>query len=109
MSANTINVTKGAREENKVLDETVIYIPRKVVEEGKAIDSDWRDDVEETAKEIDEKTGLSALETYDDEQNYRSHEVISRNAENRIEIFRKRSENRLVGKKVLALAFGKAA
>ncbi|MBQ7802819.1 hypothetical protein IJ380_03125 [Candidatus Saccharibacteria bacterium] len=68
MSANTINVTKGAKEENKVLDESTFYIPREGFE-GKAVQSNVRDDNEEMAKEIDEAIGY---ETFEDEASYES-------------------------------------
>ena len=72
MSGNNIKINERSVEGNKALDETTFVIPREVVEDNKAVEAIWRDDNEEMASEIDEATGLSALETYENEKDYQS-------------------------------------
>lgn len=74
MSGNKINLNERSKEENKVLEGDTLFIPRTVREEGKAVEANYRDDIEETARELDEVTGLNTLETYENEENYQSPE-----------------------------------
>ena len=68
MSGLKIKTNERSNRENKVPEEEVFYIPREGYE-GKAVKAAWQDDVEETAKEIDDAIGY---ETFEDEARYES-------------------------------------
>jgi len=89
------NIKRNERsesEENKVLEEfEEIKLPKEVV------NANWRDDREEQVKEINEAIGL---ELYNNEEEYRSNEVISRDAELKIEMFNK---TKAAGRKIIGI------
>ena len=96
MSGQIININERRENgENKVSVEE-IKLPQKLTR------ANWRDDVEETAKEIDEEIGY---ETFKDERNYKSQEHITMEAEAKIEDFNfSRSRLGRVGGRVLRIA-----
>lgn len=98
MSANIININERRKGENKVPEET-LDLPQDAYE-GKAYDANWQDDiVDEAEDEIEEET---SFEPYENEQDYQSKEIVSREAENLIYAF-DRAKKREFGRKVLDL------
>ena len=80
MSEKIININDRRKErENKVPDEA-LELPKEVY------NANWRDDiVDEAEDEIKEET---SFEPFENEQDYRSPEVVSRKAENLVDVFK---------------------
>ncbi len=93
-----INVKERNGRENEVPDE-VIDLPNKVH------DANWHDDIPDEAE--DETKEETSFEPYENEQDYKSSEIVSREAENLINAF-ERSKLQNFGDKTLRV-FRKAA
>ena len=98
MSGKIININERRTGENEVPDEK-LSLPKEVHE------ANWRDDiVDEADDEIEEAT---SFEPFENEQEYKSKEVIGREAENEIAAF-KRANMKKYGNKVLNFYFENA-
>jgi hypothetical protein len=93
MSEKIININERRIGENEVPDEE-LSLPTEVHE------ANWRDDiVDEAEDEIEEAT---SFEPFENEQEYKSNKIISREAKNEIIAFR-RDKMQALGKSVLNL------
>lgn len=90
MSETKININERIEGENKVPDEELM-LPADVY------DANWRDDIPEEVKEENEAIDF---EPFEDEQEYKSREVIGAEAENLIGAF-ERAKLRDFGGKTL--------
>ncbi|MBR3319399.1 hypothetical protein IKG06_02740 [Candidatus Saccharibacteria bacterium] len=99
MSEKIININERRVGENEVPEEE-LSLPTDVYE------ANWRDDiVDEAEDETEEETSfIEQLEPYENEREYKSKEIISREAENEIAAFN-REAKRKFGSKVLDLYF----
>lgn len=93
-----INVNERSEGENKVPDEA-LSLPEEVY------NANWRDDVTDEAE--DEIEEVTSFEPYENEQDYQSSEIVSREAENLIGAF-ERAKLRNFGAKALRV-YRKAA
>ncbi len=98
MSEKIININERREGENEVPDEE-LSLPVEVH------DANWHDDVvDEAEDEIEEAT---SFEPFENEQEYKSKEIIGREAENEIAAF-KRANMKKFGSKVLNFYFENA-
>lgn len=100
MSAEIINFNERRAGENEVPEEA-LSLPNEVY------NANWRDDVADEAE--DETKEVTSFEPFENEQEYKSSEIVSQEAENLIMAF-SRAKKQEFGRKVLSLSvFGKAA
>ena len=93
MSANNIKINERSESgENEVPEE--IKLPNEVY------NANWRDDIIDEAE--DETKEVTSFEPYENEQEYKSKEIVSPEAENLIMAF-DRAKKQEFGKKVLRL------
>ena len=95
MSEKIININERRTGENEVPDEE-LSLPAEVHR------ANWRDDVVDEAE--DETEEVTSFEPFENEQEYRSNEIVSREAENEIAAFR-RAKMQELGGRVLTLYF----
>ena len=93
MSEKIININEWrAEKENKAPEET-LKLPNKVYK------ANWRDDVPDEAE--DEIKEVTSFEPFENEQEYKSNKIVSREAENLIDVFKlSREKKREYGRKV---------
>ena len=89
MSEKIININERRVGENEVPDEE-LSLPAEVYE------ANWRDDVVDEAE--DETKEVTSFEPFENEQEYKSKEVISREAENEIAAFSRAAKKKFGGK-----------
>ena len=108
MSGKNIKINERREGENKVSEDT-LYIPREATENNKAIEANWRDDVEEMAEEENEAIGF---EPYEEEKEYKSpldeniHDPEEFRSREKFSEVISRARAQKVGRKVLRIAFG---
>ena len=99
MSEEIININERREGENEVPDEE-LSLPAEVHE------ANWHDDVVDEAE--DEIEEVTSFEPFENEQEYKSREIISREAENEINMFR-RANMKKFGSRTLNIRFKNAA
>lgn len=89
MSEEIININERREGENEVPDEE-LSLPAEVHE------ANWHDDVVDEAE--DEIEEVTSFEPFENEQEYKSKEIVSQEAENEIAAFRRAKMERFGGK-----------